>query len=42
MFAIRTTQGNVTLRGMLELFMDEFWDGGDYNYEDLKQILETA
>ena len=31
MFAIRTTQENAVLLG----------DGGDYNKEDLKQILET-
>ena len=36
MFAVRTTQENVTLRCVLELLMDEFGDGGDYNYEGLK------
>jgi len=40
-FAIRTTQENEVLRGVWEQLADKFGDGGDYNKEDLKQILET-
>ena len=41
MFEIRTTQENAVVRGVWELLTDEFGYGGDYNKEDLKQILET-